>query len=742
MPDYVRIGPPYGQVNELMRPYVYSSADASADVARFGVRGFWTPDNWAPIASTIHPASAQASWAISAQLNTVALDASNIAPLTQGWTITAATAMPPSSIVARATVTLPYAATGMFVFELIGAATFAAFPVVPEILANANTLGFLQATANGSVIGSIVTPAGSGYVWDYSRFYAHQPLASSTALQSETLTQQQQRYVTIQIRAVGSVASGATLRIQHARLANLPVAWASAGGAPASAAIAFASALVGTYYTLVDRGLPVNRMSFSKLTRYPALPTIDAQQPAGQAMEIGSTMVAGQVDWGSDLVQKNYSQSLLTPGDPFTYDRIPNRSLKFPYLQSNPSSAQLYARDLNRVIVPGNVVDVVLENGYRTTRFDIRGGRAVYQEDVRYSRANLARGVAEIATDPYGRGATAVAAATLNNFGAATSAMPFFVEGDVPAPAVIVVKMSAIGSVAGGYKTYARGFIGVIVPSVATYLPIPANATADIFGASRPNGFHAPGSQIHLPAGFPIAGSQIVVRGVLTPLESEVFAFRNRVFVSMAAATTATCMFQLNFSAGPVSFAASWSSGRGFLLPLDGPGGESSDLSFVDLGEVRTPRAAQSIGTVTWSLLITSASQNSTAAIFDSIILLPIADAGWFGIQATYPITGGGTTMQYVVSPDGVKAWEYTDTPPSVMLNASANQLEIYSTLGGDTDVGQFYQGRAPYLNPGINHGFMAPIGVGGQVNARAYTFASHGCCMTPFYYPRFLFVQ
>ena len=36
-------------------------------------------------------------------------------------------------------------------------------------------------------------------------------------------------------------------------------------------------------------------------------------------MEIGSVMIAGQVEWGSDLVKQTYANSILTQGDPLAF---------------------------------------------------------------------------------------------------------------------------------------------------------------------------------------------------------------------------------------------------------------------------------------------------------------------------------------------------------------------------------------------------------------------------------------
>lgn len=756
MPDWVRIGPQYGQINELINPFVNGGAFASADVQRFGAAGWWGGDKWSPVASG--PGSAIASWSITASAGAQTYDASSfynpVQPISgqiesRQWQIYNATTTPPSLIVAFATVALPYLATGMMVFEMVGGATFAAFPVVPELVTAPALQGgavCLVASANGSVIGSAVPAAGSAAIFEMSRAYLHAPVPSNWTGSNEEDLFPSFRFAYLQFRTVGTVASGAMLRIQMMRLAVLPVPWIGTNAGPlATAALAQASSLVGTWYSQIQNGIHVGAWGVSRLARYPAIATIDAQQPNGQALEIGSTIIAGQAQWGSDLVQKNYAQSLLTPGDPLAFERIPNRQIVFPYISRNASgNSHLFQRELERAIKPGNVIDVIPEDFqiaaaantptgmYR--RFDIVDGRVVNNEDLRYQRAGLARGELQVQTMPYPRAASYMVTSIVSSAGLPGA---IYMPGDVPAPVYYSAQGVGVAVNGSGGNTTMTGFVAMIVPSMATFNPIGMNPTAQGNSiASMPNGYRVAGSQNNFQ--ISLSAQTNIAAGFYAPGMAEALGGRVRVFAVIANASTATIPLQLNIFSGN-TFVATTVSNIGYLKPLITAASEMPQLSLVDLGEVRLPMEAAAMNaTITWNLkAATAASSNATGGVFDSVLFCPVGDPkGWFGavpltsFAAIYTVTASNTLVTFSVAP-----WAGQPGTGQVALP--------YQLRNGAMDVTSQYQGRSPYLSPGMSWVWTVPIGGA----SRAFTQGSSNqpntaAAVKVYAYPRFLFLQ
>jgi len=749
-PDWVRIGPPYGQINELIRPFVNTAAMASQDVQRFGVRGHWAADGWTTPTQG-GPGSSIASWSITAVPGNQTLDASNFYnPVTQAaearqWQIYSATAMPSGQILAYATVALPYMATAMMVFELVGGATFAAFPVVPEFSV-ANPGESLYPVAVPSIVGSVIPAAGSAAVFVMSRTYLQAAVPTNSSNLNDEANFSSFRYATLIIRTAAAVASGAMLRIQMMRLSTLPVPWVGTGaGDLATSALGLASSLVGTWYSQGDRGIHIGPWGVSRLARFPAIATIDAQQPNGAAFEVGSAIIAGQAQWGSDLVQKNYAQSLLSPGDPLAFERIPNRSIVFPYISRHPSgNSHLFQREVDRAIKPGNVIDVIPEDaqarqvgsaGGLYRRFDLVDGRVVNNEDIRYQRAGIARGEMQLTTLPYPRAASYVSIIPI-----ATAGMPVnvFMPGDVPAAAFYVFANS--GAVACGPSSAAQltGFMAVFVPSVATYLPVslnPSGLTNSI--ASMPNGYRAAGSQINF--GVSNTGSLNIARGFISPGQQEAVAGRVRAFAIMANATSATVPVQLSLQTGGLVNVATALSNVGFMKPLNVLASEMRQLSVVDLGEVRLPVDPLSMSaSVQWDIYTASAaSSNATAGVFDSVLFLPVGDPkGWFGA-----LMSNRQSVQYIITASNALLYDQTNG----LGQGGGGQAFVGNiTRTNVFDQTSQYQGRSPYLPPGQSWVFSVPVGLLGasQRPVVGGSAGLNGGAMQIYAYPRFLFLQ
>lgn len=151
-------------------------------------------------------------------------------------------------------------------------------------------------------------------------------------------------------------------------------------------------------------------------------------------MEIGSTLVPDQVDWGTDLLNQSYVQTVQAQGGIQAVELAPNRKITLPFIfkGTSPDVANQYLSALDFVTVPGNILDVRPEGASWITRFDIEGGRVLAHRDIRYHRQGIIQGTLELSTRPWGYTPTWMIAASV------TSQKPFIpfaasVIGDLPA---------------------------------------------------------------------------------------------------------------------------------------------------------------------------------------------------------------------------------------------------------------------------------------------------------------------
>lgn len=152
------------------------------------------------------------------------------------------------------------------------------------------------------------------------------------------------------------------------------------------------------------------------------------------SLEIGSTLVPDQVDWGTDLLNQSYVQTLQAQGGLLAAELAPNRKITLPFIfkGSTTDAANQYISALQAVTVPGNIIDVRPENASWITRFDIEGGRVLAHRDIRYHRQGIIQGTLELSTRPWGYTPTWMIAASV------TSQKPWApfaasVIGDIPA---------------------------------------------------------------------------------------------------------------------------------------------------------------------------------------------------------------------------------------------------------------------------------------------------------------------
>lgn len=152
------------------------------------------------------------------------------------------------------------------------------------------------------------------------------------------------------------------------------------------------------------------------------------------SMEIGSTLIPDQVDWGVDLLNQRYVQTVQAQGGIQAVELAPNRKITLPFIYkgSSPDIANQYISALQSVTQPGNILDIRPEGASWITRFDIEGGRVLAHRDIRYHRQGIIQGTLELSTRPWGYTPTWMIAGSVASIG---NFVPFAgsVIGDVPA---------------------------------------------------------------------------------------------------------------------------------------------------------------------------------------------------------------------------------------------------------------------------------------------------------------------
>lgn len=151
-------------------------------------------------------------------------------------------------------------------------------------------------------------------------------------------------------------------------------------------------------------------------------------------MEIGSTLIPDGVNWGTDLLNQRYVQTVQAEGGILAVEQAPNRKITLPFIYKGTSvdDANQFLQRLQYVTQPGNTLDVRPEGASWITRFDIEGGRVLANRDIRYHRQAIMQGTLELSTRPWGYTATWMIAASI---AAAKPFIPFgaSVIGDLPA---------------------------------------------------------------------------------------------------------------------------------------------------------------------------------------------------------------------------------------------------------------------------------------------------------------------
>lgn len=161
---------------------------------------------------------------------------------------------------------------------------------------------------------------------------------------------------------------------------------------------------------------------------------IGTPSSTASSMEIGSTLIPDQVDWGTDLLNDRYVQTVQSEGGILAVELAPNRKITLPFIYKGTSvdDSNQFLQRLQFVTQPGNTLDVRPEGASWITRFDIEGGRVLAHRDIRYHRQAIMQGTLELSTRPWGYTATWMIAASV------PTALPFIpfqasVIGDLPA---------------------------------------------------------------------------------------------------------------------------------------------------------------------------------------------------------------------------------------------------------------------------------------------------------------------
>lgn len=404
MPDYIRIGPPWGQINWI--PNSGLKNQARGGYARPAEAQGWSASG-ASLAAT-----AVASWSVGSGIATSGFTtdwapdwspdgggySSGGDPGWGGFQITSATTIPSGQILAVALIPVP-SARGVWTFqgEVRGATNVRVWGEMHPVVA---TGASAYATHN---VGTGLPAAFSTETGTF-RWTGQYPNGTFDA--PSQFAPFEGENVKLVIRAGAAVASGDAIAINQIGLFQLDAEF------PQSTA-AIASIYAGATRNGDLLGRPFSGFSKDKVTfdvrglvaRWPAHPRFDARQPCGRAVEVGSWLTAGYDYGGAGVVRRMTQETSLTDAGALAFEGYSPRVWTLPYVTEPGASVLLSdARsELDKLIERDPLVlDVVAQNSSWMVRFDVHTVTDEHDSTLPYRRQNLMTGKLVAQTAPIG----------------------------------------------------------------------------------------------------------------------------------------------------------------------------------------------------------------------------------------------------------------------------------------------------------------------------------------------------
>lgn len=428
------------------------------------------------------------------------------------------------------------------------------------------------------------------------------------------------------------------------------------------------------------------------------------------SLEIGSTLLPDQVDWGTDLLNQRYVQTVQAEGGILAVEMAPNRKITLPFIYkgTSPDDANQFIQKLQSVVLPGNIVDMRPEGASWITRFDIEGGRVMAHRDVRYHRQSIMQGTVELSTRPWGYTPTWMIAASV------TSQKPWIpfaasVIGDLPAHSRwnFIFKPQAAAPLGTGglvlgqhqmpsYRTVWGAQTGGAVVASIGMETVGANASVPVL--TRNNWTASSFASDVKFAQMNIGGEP----------EIQNLASSTRVFVSAfwaPASDSGGYSVQLTSGSRPLSRPA-------FLIkPIGGLGSSATAAQLLDLGEINRQLLQTPDGVATalriglhpiWDTTV--ASSAAAAMYVDSMIAIPNANV----LSINNPLNTAGVVGDI---------WGQGAVSSTYQINIDSKLQRMWRTVNGATSLSNeltpFVRGGWPLLLAGGASGPQTGLVVG-----------------------------
>jgi hypothetical protein len=504
-------------------------------------------------------------------------------------------------------------------------------------------------------------------------------------------------------------------------------------------------------------------------------------------MYLGTVARSMEINWGSEVVLRNYNESVNAFGGNLAFVNAPLRRIEIPFIfaGTGPDQAHQFISNVQGQIVQGGgaTLDVQLENASWMTRFDVLGGQIVDESDIAHRRAGVYVGTLKLETVPFGYTPTTMIAASagaVNMWSLVTAT----VIGDVPAP--MQISWGASAATVIGTPSWVNPPLGwwVAMREGAT-VPFPlATAWGNSGGTIVSASIGAPGGPINSNRMIQFGSNtpyilqnasvwncfgQTVNGGVSfsagttyqflfsIPQPSAVYGQpdRRRVFTNVVlapSAATMTLYLAESFTGRRISQRVAVPPGHPNVV-----NGTNNTGRLVDFGEVTLDAyTVQQSGAGLIDLVADTSDRTiyasiasgvvNTMAFFDPLIFAPVDHA-----MAVVPTTFAGARAPYELQ--------------SGQANQGKNTFYLVNaTVAGDTycasgavinryNLDPYFRGAKPFWPPspsGIGHSiFMQPFCVpyasgatmGSQPTA-AYAPASAAMGIVALYQPRWIFVR
>lgn len=400
MPDFVRVGPPYGALNLLRNPRMTGVFTQNGVSYASGALG-WQTDSWQPGAG--YP-TAVASWTMVATAVPGSGASSGVVyqpnmPTANSWNLFMGTGMASGQIVRAASVPRPLEqqVAGAFMFEIFARSSS---PLAMSL--------DIYAAGGASQSGIVSYPTVTA---SWTRLMAIYPSVPSGPV------------VDVWVNSIGSAPSGNFIQLSLARVQMLP-GLADTGGSWFDGGImttvndqryALPSALGGTWLGKPGQSVSARHLyavpdpTFGFGGFRPVMNEFDALQPVNMAVEIGSAIIAEQADLGmSNLIQTGYIEGVALEGGYRAYEDVTLRTWKLPLISraNTPQGVPDLVSRLQRAVDRPGAVMVWINEGVTPSQlslFDVQGGYFEPQRDLRYARANILKGTLRVDTQPFAR---------------------------------------------------------------------------------------------------------------------------------------------------------------------------------------------------------------------------------------------------------------------------------------------------------------------------------------------------